>query len=546
MFFSSPSLHRPNAHAPMPGLRSSGRLDTALAALPAPWKVLRNRRTSALDGPPWVKYLIFHPEKGIALLDLLPAKPEAAIAPLDEFLAQTGFAAFSHGDPPIVALALTERDIPNAADALAEAFAAAPRCGITNMNWVDAIADLLMSTEGLLLAPLEPAAARRSEGWRASARPERAEAAATSTPPAPPPSVQPERNPHQATAPDRPSASKPPQPEKPEAEQKASIKVPAETDPKRPEKASASAPPRSGSVPHRGSASITLAQEPKPQQPDRTSAESPQPAKPEPKDEVKIGAAAEAASRRSEETPAKEQPSQLPESEDEGQAWVRLSGETEAIWRTGRPQGLRRRSWRERPYALSALAASLLAAAAITVLYSHAPSVTSKKASPQQIRDLAAAASNISPPEENVLSAVPPLANRAPPTAATKAMPETAPHATAGTSPPQPMIQIPGKVALQTPPLPAPALQGPRAPHRHRAKETHAKQPVNRQSEGEDTPTFHLPEAPASEQTVVIDGVPYVKGREPHALGTVTQPPTPVESELGFAPAPTTGETGNN
>jgi hypothetical protein len=48
-------------------------------------------------------FIGLHPAKGIALVDLFPARPQIAIAPLDEFLARTGFAAFSRGDLPIVA-----------------------------------------------------------------------------------------------------------------------------------------------------------------------------------------------------------------------------------------------------------------------------------------------------------------------------------------------------------------------------------------------------------------------------------------------------------
>jgi hypothetical protein len=151
------STHQTATRAPIPNLRTVNKLAAALAGLPAPWRVLRNRRASAADGPPWVKYIALHPEKGIALLDLLPANPHAAVAPLDEFLARTGFVAFSDGDPPIVALAVGERDIAAVGDHLADTFADAPRCGIKNANWTDAVVELLMSTSGLFLTPVERA-----------------------------------------------------------------------------------------------------------------------------------------------------------------------------------------------------------------------------------------------------------------------------------------------------------------------------------------------------------------------------------------------------
>jgi hypothetical protein len=126
-----------------------------LAELPGNWTILRNRRTAAADGPPWVKYIALNPDKGIALIDLLPAQPEAAVAPLEEFLARTGFSALSRGDPPIVAIALTADEITSLSDLIDAAFADAPRCGIKNENWPSAIAELLMSTQGLLLTQLD-------------------------------------------------------------------------------------------------------------------------------------------------------------------------------------------------------------------------------------------------------------------------------------------------------------------------------------------------------------------------------------------------------
>lgn len=153
---------RERVPASPPRARSFDRLTTALIALPAPWRVLRNRRATAADGPPWVKYIALHPDKGIALVDLVPADPSTAIGPLDEFLARTGFTAFSQGDPPIIAVSLTEREIPELATRIDDAFAQAPECGIRNIDWTEAVIALLDSTPGLLLTKLErPADAPR-------------------------------------------------------------------------------------------------------------------------------------------------------------------------------------------------------------------------------------------------------------------------------------------------------------------------------------------------------------------------------------------------
>lgn len=144
------------------GLNLGGlkRLQAALADLPPPWRVLRNRRPGSEQGPPWVKFLAFHPEKGIALIDMPPADPEAAIDPLDAFLARTGLDAFTRGDPPIIALAVGGDESEELAKRLDAAFAAQAPCGIHNTDWTDAVIELLLSTPALLLSPLTKAAAR--------------------------------------------------------------------------------------------------------------------------------------------------------------------------------------------------------------------------------------------------------------------------------------------------------------------------------------------------------------------------------------------------
>jgi hypothetical protein len=129
-------------------------LQVALADLPRDWIVLRSRRLHADAGPPWVKFIAFHPRKGIALLDLDTADPSAGIEPLDEFLARTGFGAFSAGDPPIVAVALGVEDVPAVAARLDEAFAAVAPCGIKNDDWASAVADLVAATPQLMLTRL--------------------------------------------------------------------------------------------------------------------------------------------------------------------------------------------------------------------------------------------------------------------------------------------------------------------------------------------------------------------------------------------------------
>ena len=138
------------------------------AALAEPWIVLASRRASGADGPPWVRYVVLHPDKGIALVDTDDATP--AIAPLDDFLWHTGFAALQDGALCIVAVTITAATTSGAvADQIDAAFGGSP-CGLANPNWCEAVVDLLLATPDLMLTRLWPSApaavAAPTASWR--------------------------------------------------------------------------------------------------------------------------------------------------------------------------------------------------------------------------------------------------------------------------------------------------------------------------------------------------------------------------------------------
>lgn len=132
-----------------------GRLRAALVALAEPWVVLAGRRASGADGPPWVRYIVLHPDKGIALVDT--DDPAPAIAPLDDFLWHTGFAALQGDALCIVAVTITADTLGTVADQIADAFGGSP-CGLANPNWCEAVVDLLLATPDLMLTRLRRAA----------------------------------------------------------------------------------------------------------------------------------------------------------------------------------------------------------------------------------------------------------------------------------------------------------------------------------------------------------------------------------------------------
>jgi len=98
--------------------------------LPAPWIVLVNRRPSAADGPPWVRFLALHRDKGIALVDVVHS--EAAVAPLEDYFARTGFHAFRVGTVPVVSVVVGANQSAILVDLLYTAFYRACALSVTN------------------------------------------------------------------------------------------------------------------------------------------------------------------------------------------------------------------------------------------------------------------------------------------------------------------------------------------------------------------------------------------------------------------------------
>jgi hypothetical protein len=131
-------------------------LAATLAGLGGPCGALRSQRVAAAEGPPWVKYVLFDAELGIALIDFAPACPSRGIVPLQAFLAESGFTDRYRGDLPVVAMALAPSEIPLVTDRIAAAFAAAPPCAIADTSWCEALNRLLMTADGLTMARVMP------------------------------------------------------------------------------------------------------------------------------------------------------------------------------------------------------------------------------------------------------------------------------------------------------------------------------------------------------------------------------------------------------
>jgi hypothetical protein len=118
------------------------RLGVAVASLPEPWVVFRQNAFSPNDGATGAVYggvyIALHPEKGMALIDLAPAEPAAALSGLRTVLRRAGLAPSALEQLPVVALVLTRDDIGTIGERLADCFAAT-RGAIAEPAWMEAV-----------------------------------------------------------------------------------------------------------------------------------------------------------------------------------------------------------------------------------------------------------------------------------------------------------------------------------------------------------------------------------------------------------------------
>jgi len=118
-------------------------LAAALLVLPVPWMVLREAGAADDGNCLGASFVALHPERGIALVDLAPARLNANIPWLRIILIRAGGGAFTLREPPITSVLLSIEEIPRAAARIEASFADMPRCAIPEEEWpVQAIAAL--------------------------------------------------------------------------------------------------------------------------------------------------------------------------------------------------------------------------------------------------------------------------------------------------------------------------------------------------------------------------------------------------------------------
>jgi hypothetical protein len=135
MFENLPPLHRPTHDADTPRRRALNALGTVLGTLPPPWRVLRDASPSGEGAGLGVRFVALHPNLGIALVDLAPARPKAALAPLRSLLARGNGAIFTTREPPIASVLLARDELPLAAARVEASLAELPPSGIANPAW---------------------------------------------------------------------------------------------------------------------------------------------------------------------------------------------------------------------------------------------------------------------------------------------------------------------------------------------------------------------------------------------------------------------------
>lgn len=133
------------------------RLEAMLATLPDEWLLLRDRAIGGAGGPR-AGFVLIHPEIGIALIDLAPARLSAAAEALEDVLAAEQFLG-EDDTLPVVTVAVDPGDIPIVGEQLGDAFDAMPPCDMAERNWPRRIVDLLLHAEDAAMLPLPTAPA---------------------------------------------------------------------------------------------------------------------------------------------------------------------------------------------------------------------------------------------------------------------------------------------------------------------------------------------------------------------------------------------------
>lgn len=157
---------RASERSSTPRQSALAKLESMLARLDKPWTILREKETGGGGRALGVAFVGFHPEKGIALIDVEPARPSHAVAGLRVALLRAQNAGFTVREPRIVPVVLSRDEIPNFAARIEAAFAEMPRCAIQNRDWPD-LAVASLAAEHPQLALLE----RRSKAAPPSAPP---------------------------------------------------------------------------------------------------------------------------------------------------------------------------------------------------------------------------------------------------------------------------------------------------------------------------------------------------------------------------------------
>ena len=127
-----------------------GQLGSALAGLPAPWSVIVNERPRQ---SPWVRYMVFHPDKGLALVDVASARPERKVGRVASLFTRAGFGAFEQGSLPLIAISIGKFQIEALEFCLDTAFQAT-RCGLTIADWPEQAIALLLERSDMNLKRL--------------------------------------------------------------------------------------------------------------------------------------------------------------------------------------------------------------------------------------------------------------------------------------------------------------------------------------------------------------------------------------------------------
>ncbi|MDB5411217.1 MAG: hypothetical protein JWL84_6129 [Rhodospirillales bacterium] len=122
-------------------------VEAALLALDPEWLALADLLIGDGDDEVVADYVLMHPQRGVALIDVAPGHGGDPVGGFHRFLDHEGFADYFSGFLPVVAIVMKPEDAAQLEERLDAALASLPPLSIAEPDWAEMVNTLLVASE---------------------------------------------------------------------------------------------------------------------------------------------------------------------------------------------------------------------------------------------------------------------------------------------------------------------------------------------------------------------------------------------------------------